>query len=113
MELQVEVLDDRAVRLALQGRLDTVGVDRIETRFNAAAVADPRHVLVDLAGVEFISSMGVRLLITAARAKAGRGGRMVLFAPTPVVRETLDMVALDQIIPIAESPDEARALAEG
>ena len=110
MDLQVEALDDRAIRLVLSGRLDTVGVDQIETRFNASAVADPRHALVDLSGVEFVSSMGVRLLITAARAKAGRGGRLVLAAPQPVVRETLEMVALDQIIPIAADQAEARAL---
>lgn len=113
MDLTVESVDDGAVRVALAGRLDTVGVDQVETRFNAAAVADARHALIDMAAVDFISSMGVRLLITAARAKASRGGRMALFGLQPVVQETLGIVALDQIIPIGTDLADARARIAG
>ena len=113
MELKVEALDDGAVCVALSGRLDTVGVDQVETRFNAVAVADARDALIDMSGVEFVSSMGVRLLITAARAKAQRGRRLALFGLTPVVQQTLDMVALDQIIPIGSDLAEARTRLAG
>lgn len=109
MELNVEDVGNNTVRVQLVGRLDTVGVDQVETRFGAAVASSGCDAVIDLSGVTFVSSMGVRLLITAARSQRVRGHRMVLCAAQPGVEETLQMVALDQIIPIA--PSEAAALA--
>jgi anti-anti-sigma factor len=107
MDISAETLPDDTVRARLVGRLDTVGVDRVETRFNAAVTASGKDAILDLSGVSFVSSMGVRLLITAARVQRSRGRRLVLYGATPVVAETLAMVALDQILPIVA--DEAAA----
>jgi len=110
MEMKIEDHASGALRIHLDGRLDTVGVDRIEIRFEAAVASSGRDVLVDLSDVSFVSSMGVRLLISAARAQRIRGRKQtVLFGAQPPVASTLAMVALDQIIPIVA--DEAQALA--
>jgi anti-anti-sigma factor len=110
MDMNTEELDSGAIRIGLNGRLDTVGVDQIELRFEAAVASSGRDVLVDLSQVSFVSSMGVRLLISAARAQRVRGSRrLVLFGAQPTVATTLDMVALDKIIPIVA--DEQQALA--
>lgn len=108
--IQLEDLDNGALCVVLQGRLDTVGVDRIDARVTAAAAAQPRGVALDLSGVSFLASMGVRLIITLARAQKARGQRLVLFGAQPGVRATLDMVALDKIIPLL--PDRAQAQAK-
>jgi anti-sigma B factor antagonist len=108
MELTADTLPEGIVRARLTGRLDTVGVDQVETRFNGAVTAADRDAIVDLAGVSFVSSMGVRLLITAARTQRSRNRRIVLYGATPLVASTLAMVALEQIVPIVG--DEAAAL---
>lgn len=100
MDIQLEDLDNGALCVVLQGRLDTVGVDRIDAQLTTAAAARPRDVALDLTGVSFLASMGVRLIITLARAQKARGQRLVLFGAQPGVRATLDMVALDKIIPL-------------
>lgn len=110
MDISAETLPEDIVRARLCGRLDTVGVDRVETRFNAAVTAGGRDVIVDLSEVSFVSSMGVRLLITAARVQRSRGRRIVLYAATPLVAETLAMVALDRILPIVADEGAARGL---
>lgn len=107
MDMTVGELGNGALCLALNGRLDTVGVDRVEKSFNAALAAQDRDVAVDLGAVGFLASMGVRMIIASARAQRARGRRLVLFAPQPLVKQTLEMVALDQIIPVL--PDRAAA----
>ncbi len=47
MELQMTDLGN-ASKIALQGALDTPGVDQIETRFTASIVSSGKHALVDL-----------------------------------------------------------------
>lgn len=109
MDIQLEDLSNGALCVVLNGRLDTVGVDRIDGPVRTAVAALPRDVAIDLGRVSFLSSMGVRLIITLARSQKASGQRLVLFGAQPAVRATLDMVALDKIIPLL--PDRASALA--
>lgn len=109
MDIEVTPLDPTLNCLRLRGRLDAGTVDRIEVKLNAAAVAPGHDLLVDLSGVDFLASMGIRLLITAARSLKAKGARMVLFGAQPLVHEVLEHVAIDQVIPVV--PDEAQARA--
>ncbi|MEO7760793.1 MAG: STAS domain-containing protein [Casimicrobiaceae bacterium] len=99
-------LHEKGVKIALHGRLDTTGVGAIETRFAAAAAR--KNTLVDLSDVTFLASMGIRMLISAARSLKLSGNRLVLFGAPTLVGEVLDNAGLGQIIAIA--PDEGRAL---
>lgn len=109
MNIEVTPLDPNVNCLRLQGRLDAATVDRIEIQLNAAAVAPGHDLLVDLRGVEFLASLGIRMLITAARSLKAKGARMVLFGAQPLVHEVLEHVAIDQIIPVAADEAQARA----
>ena len=108
--MELEILDQSPTltRLALKGRLDTAGVDQIETRLNAALARDGDGV-VDLSEVTFLASLGIRLLITAAKMLTRRGHRLVLVAPRPLVDQALQHSSLYDIIPVA--PDFNGALA--
>jgi anti-sigma B factor antagonist len=107
MSMVVTEVDGLASRVALSGRLDTAGVDVIETRFNAAVVAAGRPVLVDMSSVSFVSSMGLRLLFTAAKAARSRDQRLLLLVPSGPVREVLETAAVDTLIPMFADGDEA------
>jgi anti-anti-sigma factor len=114
MDLQVVQQDDAALHLVvLRGRLDTAGVDVIESRFVAATAAGGRHALVDLAGVEVLTSMGIRMLLSAARAMSARQARLVLFGARELVRDVLDIAAIDSLVPHAADEAAARALLQG
>jgi anti-anti-sigma factor len=62
---------------------------------------------VDLSGVTFIASLGIRTLITGAKATANNGGKMVLLNPQPNVERVLRTSRVDTVIPII---DDARAI---
>lgn len=97
------------VRLVLRGRLDAAGCERIETAVTAMVVKGPGDVVVDLGGVTFVGSLGIRLLISAARAATRNRRRLVICGAQPAVAEVFTTVALDDLIPIVA--DEASAIA--
>ena len=68
------------------------------------------HLLLDLAGLEYISSAGLRVLMLASKKVAPAGGRIAVAAPQPLVREILQISRFDLVFPVY--PDLARALAE-
>jgi anti-anti-sigma factor len=107
--MDISVISNNQVKVIFSGRLDSPAVDKIETRFVATIVPAARQAIVDLSQVDFIGSLGVRMLISAARSAARNGGRMILFAPTEAVREVFEHVALADLIPIRDT--EADALA--
>ena len=107
MHIEASPLNSDINLVRLNGRLDSSGVDSIETRFTAAVVSTNRHAAVDLSGVSFLASMGIRMLIASARAMNLKGHKMVLFGATEGVQSVLDTVALDQIIPIVATEQEA------
>lgn len=110
--MQISLLDsDSGVRrVRLVGRLDSAGVDHVELKFNAATAARESHVIVDLAGVSFLASMGVRMLVAAAKSLSSKGYKMVLLNPQAPVDEFLTDAALYEILPVARGEEEAQAV---
>lgn len=109
MELHIDDITDTVQALRLTGRLDAPGADGIGVRFNAGVSAPGRQTIVDLSGVSFLASMGIRLLIEGARAARMRGSKLVLFGAQDLVQSVLDDAAIDQIVPIVGSREQALA----
>ena len=108
MELEVQEEAPTFTLIGLAGRLDTAGVDRVEVQLNASLPRD-RHAVIDLSGVSFLASMGIRMLISAAKTLDRRGRRLVLIAPRPLVDQALRHSSIDDILPVAQDLEEARA----
>jgi anti-sigma B factor antagonist len=109
MEIASTELDGNITGVSLNGRLDSAGVDRIDLPFTAAVVTRAHNTIVDLSGVTFIASMGIRLFISTARALRLKGATLVLFGAHELVQGVLDDAAIDQIIPIVGTKDQALA----
>jgi anti-anti-sigma factor len=99
MEMQVEELDGGITNVVLRGRLDTVGAGAIDLRFNAIAGAS-RALIVDLSQVDFLSSLGIRVLVMGAKAVKSKGGKLALFSPGENVSSVLKTTGIDQLIPV-------------
>src|SRR5215510_333684 len=108
MEIEVIEKSDTLTHLALNGRLDLQGVQAIETQFLAYAVARKKPALVDLSGVDYLVSMGIRMLLSAAKSMRANHTELVLLNPTPQVEETLRAVRLHDVVLITHDEDQAR-----
>lgn len=109
MELTVTRRDDGILQLALSGRLDIVGTGQIESQFTFQTATKKAAVLIDLSEVTFIASIGMRLLLSNARAQKQRGGLMVLCGSQPLVKEALVTAGFEQLIGLYDDCDTATA----
>jgi len=94
-------------RVNLEGRMDIEGVREIDDAFTFVTATRTALVAVNLAGVTFMSSIGIRTIISAARGQKQRGGRFALAAPEPMVRKALVTAGVDQLVPIHDTLDAA------
>jgi anti-anti-sigma factor len=106
MRLETEEVVPGVTKANLTGRLDIGGSHEIDLVFNAIAGAK-RALIVDLSQVEFIASMGLRLLIVGARTVQRKGGKMVLLGPSAEVEAVLVSSGTDNVVPILRNLDEA------
>jgi anti-anti-sigma factor len=105
-----EVSEDSAARYELSGRLDSAAVEQIEAKLTASARGRSGDVVFDLHLVPFIGSLGIRMLISAARILQRQGRKLVLAGVQPQVMDVFETVALSDLIPIAANADEAAQL---
>jgi anti-sigma B factor antagonist len=99
MPIDFEDCSNDLRRIALSGRLDIPGTGEIDAKFTALAASAERRVVVDLTGVSFLASIGIRAIITKAQQK--RGGRMVLFVgDNSPVAKTLEATGIDTLVPM-------------
>jgi anti-anti-sigma factor len=100
MELQYNELESGITALKLIGVLDVQGVDAIEAKFAGYSTGDKSKVIVDLSEVVFLTSIGIRLLVTTAKSVANRGGKLVILGPNENVKGVLEMTGIMDIIPV-------------
>jgi len=110
MEIQYRELDNGIILIKLIGRLDIIGTGEIETKFTGYCAGEKVRVIMDLSGVDFLASIGVRLLILTAKSVASRGGRMVILDPISEVQDVLEITGIPAIIPIYSHLESAETI---
>jgi anti-anti-sigma factor len=109
MKMIEDSLGGDVLRVALEGRLDVDGAEGIGARFAAAMSAHAGPLAVDLSQVSFIASVGIRMILTAARERSQRGGRTVLVGPPGMGTQVLRIAGVDLVVPLVADLDSARA----
>jgi len=112
MSIEFEDLHENLRYIKISGRLDIFGTQEIATTFAALACIEKRRVVVDLTKVSFLASIGIRELITNAKALQQKAGRMVLFVGDnePVIK-TLHATGIDALLPVFRDAAEANEAA--
>jgi len=112
MELNVIQSDDSYTHIALVGKLDVGGVGEIENKFLGFTAARKKTAIVDLYGVTFLGSMGLRIFLDAAKSLAREQKKLILVGPQPLVGEVLEASGIGDLIAIETDPAAAVALAK-
>jgi anti-anti-sigma factor len=88
--------------LVLRGELDPHTAPRLRAQIDSAVDDGAHDVVLDLAGLGFIDSSGLRVIISAHKEAGERGGRLVLRSPSPTAKRLLDITGLLGHIEIGE-----------
>lgn len=110
MELKVIRQDDELTHLALIGRLDLETVHMLQVKFTTLTAARHKPSLIDLSEVDYLPSVGLRMLLSAAQALHKDGLKMVLLNPQAPVEEVFKVSGFDKIMPISHDMVEAMDL---
>lgn len=98
---------DGVVQITLSGRMDMLGVEDVSGPFNDAIGERKALVAVDLSQVDFMASVGLRLLFANARNLHQHGGKMALAAAQPAVQDVLDASGVPKVIPVYATMNDA------
>jgi len=111
--MKIELRDENGVRIAaLSGRLDGFGAKEAEKLVGGETVDVP--LVLDCADLSYLSSAGVRLLLTLQKSASASGSALALSALQPFCASVLEMSGLSGMIPIyATTADAVQALRGG
>jgi anti-anti-sigma factor len=87
------------VVVRLKGRLDAEAAEELRTVLAAVVDTGAPRVIVDVAGVDFLGSAGVRVFLSAYKEIQAAGRFLELIRPAPLVRKVLQVVGLDELLP--------------
>jgi anti-anti-sigma factor len=113
LDVDVSEVGQGGRRVALRGRLDSLTAPVLDERL-APLLASPSvtALLFDLAGLEYVSSAGLRVLVKARRALESRGGGMAVANVQPPVRKVFDIVKALPSIDVFQDDAELDAFLE-
>jgi anti-sigma B factor antagonist len=85
--------------VTLTGRLDITGAEVVALPL-ATLSGSKNDIVIEMSGVTFIASIGLRHLVSAAKAVGRRGGRLVLLNPNTAVAEVITTSGLADLLPM-------------
>ena len=88
MEIRKQRVGD-VLELEIQGRLDGYWADHLAQSFDDAIREGARNLKVNLSGVSYLSSAGIRVLVRAHKQLSAVQGSFSVSAPSEAVRSIL------------------------
>ena len=102
MEIQ-QKQEGGIVYITIKGRLDADSAMDAEKIVNDALGENTNKLLFDLGALDYLSSAGLRVLLSAAKEVRRRDGKIVLCSLTEFVKEIFEVSGFESLIPIEDS----------
>lgn len=100
---------ERGLLLLLAGKLDTNSSPPTQQRILEVIERGEKKLLLDLAGVDYVNSAGLRVFMMAAKKIKSVGGKLAICGMTPNVRELFEIAGFLPLIPTYPSREEGFA----
>ena len=91
--------EDDKVTITLDGRLDVSTAPQLAETLQKS-LDRTTELVFDLEKLEYISSAGLRILMTAQKAMMACGGKMTVAHPNPTVQSVFDITGMSSIFTI-------------
>lgn len=92
--------------LRIGGRLDAISSPPAERQVFDYINNGQHKLLVDLSGAEYLSSAGMRMLLSVTKKLKSLSGKLVLFAVTNNVMDVLKMSGFDHVLEIVKTEED-------
>ena len=91
-------MNGTTLEIALEGRLDTMTAPELEAELNSS-LPGAESLVLDFSKLDYISSAGLRVLLSAHKVMSGKGGMKVIHT-NEIVREVFDVTGFADILTI-------------
>jgi len=85
------VVENGTTVLILEGRLGHATADELMAAAGPLVAGGALDLVIDLSGVDYLSSAALKVLESLAAGQSSRGGRLTLRAPSPAARLSLEL----------------------
>ena len=99
--LIVELVTDTACAdVRLFGPLDLVSAPALRATLDRLRRDGSQHVMLDLAGLDFVAAIGLCVFVDADQALRAAGGTLTLINPSHMMRRLLSLTELDTVLTV-------------
>jgi anti-sigma B factor antagonist len=99
--------DGQSGRLTLLGELDIATVPRVEEAVDAILQNGAQRLTVDLGGLDFVDSSGLRLFIVLQQRSGSEGWELALTRPQPQALKVFRLSGVEEDLPFVEDASAA------
>ena len=93
-----QAIKDGVCRFTVKGRIDTNSADEFQAQMEDALKNNQKVIILNMAQVEYLSSIGIRVILKIFKQAAEMGGSFNIEQPSKIVGNVLSMVALNELI---------------
>lgn len=97
----------QGIKITLEGRIDTTNYNELEQAVNKLFEEGVQEIYLDCSGLSYISSSGLRVFLTIQKKMMACGGKFLLYAMQPTIKEIFDISGFSSIFAIFETEDDA------
>ncbi len=106
ISIQIEDSQEKRI-IRLEGRIDAACTPILETKLGEFLQAGHSKIVIDFSRVDYISSAGLRFLLSATKKAKAAKGMLALFAIQDEVMEIIKMAGFERILHIFPSENKA------
>ncbi|HWQ20295.1 MAG TPA: STAS domain-containing protein [Methanotrichaceae archaeon] len=106
MDINQQDVDNIRI-IGISGRIDATTSKDVETALNASIDQNQSKIVIDLEGVEYISSVGLRVMLAALKKQRQKQGQLKLASMQPFVREVFEVTGFTKLFSIHPNRDDA------
>jgi len=106
--MEISTKDMKRVSLVtVSGRVDSATAPDFEKALHSLIQANRNQIVLELYGVEYMSSAGIRSMVSSLKAAKSGGGDVRLAHPSARVKEVLELAGLHSIFTVYDDIVEA------
>jgi anti-sigma B factor antagonist/stage II sporulation protein AA (anti-sigma F factor antagonist) len=106
LHIQLEEIEHRVI-LRIDGRIDAASAPILERKISSLIDENHHHLILDFLKVDYLSSAGMRVLLSASKKLKSKKGELVLFSVAEDVSDVIKMAGFDKILHIVSSEKDA------
>jgi anti-sigma B factor antagonist len=106
MEINQKTRNDVEI-IFITGRLDAYNSNLVEKKLNEIIASGKINIVADLEGVEYISSSGLRVMLSSLKKLDKLGGALKLCSLQPYVGEVFEIAGFTQLFEVYDESNDA------